>query len=158
MSPFLPIAYSLRKLRSPSGSTRFVTAWCVTAKPSAEGFVSTALIHRSSVSPDGDSSRPNQSGASGATTYGSGIGTIRSGSPICQSKFIEKSTGGGMSAGFPRGAPLSTQRTMVVISSSLSDLSSLKPCTPMFLSMNHGGILRVVTFSLIDLAQGRACS
>src|SRR5687767_7749460 len=66
--------------------------------------------------------------------------------------------GGGMSAGFPCGAPASTHFMMVEMSASVSERSLLKCCTPMFLSMNHGGISRATTFCLIDLAHGRVCS
>ena len=77
---------------------------------------------------------------------------------MCHSFICWNSTGGGMSAGLPRGAPLSTQRAMVSISASLRDLSSLNSCTPMFLSMYHGGMVRVTTFSRIDRAHGRVSS
>src|SRR5262247_1526254 len=60
-----------------------------------------------------------------------------------------------MSAGLPSGAPASTHLTIVSTSRSLSDRSLLKCCTPTFLSMNHGGISRAATFSLIDRALGR---
>ena len=45
-----------------------------------------------------------------------------------------------MSAGLPRGAPLSTHFAIVAISSSLSDGSSLNFWMPMFFSTNHGGM------------------
>ena len=45
-----------------------------------------------------------------------------------------------MSAGLPRGAPLSTHFAIIAISASLSDGSCLKPWMPMFFSTNHGGI------------------
>ena len=63
-----------------------------------------------------------------------------------------------MSAGFPFAAPLSTHFTIVAISSSDSDTSFVKWRTPTFLSMYQGGISRLATFSLMDLAQGRASS
>ena len=135
-----------------------VTAWCTTGKPSADGLVSTALIQRSSVRPDSEKRSPHQLAPSAGTTKGSGIGTIQSGSPVCQMSRAANSTGGGMSAGLPRGAPASTQSTMVSISASLSERSYLKPCTPMFLSMNQGGMVRVSTFSRMARAQGRVSS
>ena len=60
-----------------------------------------------------------------------------------------------MSAGLPRGAPLSTHAATMAISSSLSDGSSLNSWMPMFLSMCQGGISRFTTRFLIDRAQGR---
>ena len=48
--------------------------------------------------------------------------------------------------------------TIVAISSSESDTSFVKWRTPTFLSTYQGGISRRATFSLIDLAQGRASS
>jgi len=66
--------------------------------------------------------------------------------------------GGGMSFGLPCGAPASTQRTIVLIWSSLSDMSFLNCCTPTRRSMCHGGIWRVSTRLLIDRAHGRVSS
>ena len=60
-----------------------------------------------------------------------------------------------MSAGLPCGAPLSTHFTIFAIFSSDNDTSLLKCCTPTFLSMNHGGISRAMTFCLIERAHGR---
>ena len=68
------------------------------------------------------------------------------------------SRGGGMSAGFPRGAPTSTQAAIVAISAFFSDRSCLKLWMPTVLSIVHGGISRLTTFVLIDRAQGRASS
>ena len=51
-----------------------------------------------------------------------------------------KTRAGGMSAGFPRGAPLSTHAAMVSISASLSEMSSLNVWMPTSFSMNQGGI------------------
>ena len=45
-----------------------------------------------------------------------------------------------MSAGLPRGAPLSAHFAILAISSSLSDGSFLNFWMPMFFSTNHGGI------------------
>ena len=81
---------------------------------------------------------------------------MTSGVPICQVSVFAHWRGGGMSAGFPCGAPASTHFTMASISRSVSDRSLLKCWTPTFLSMNHGGISRAATFRLIDAAHGRA--
>ena len=63
---------------------------------------------------------PHQSGAF-AFTSTSVVLTIRSGSPMVHRVVSFQTTGGGMSAGLPRGAPLSAQRAIIAISSSLSD-------------------------------------
>ena len=63
-----------------------------------------------------------------------------------------------MSFGSPFGAPASTHRTMVSISSSLSERSFLKCWMPTVLSMCHGGICRAATRALIDRAHGRVSS
>ena len=60
-----------------------------------------------------------------------------------------------MSAGLPCGAPLSTHAAIAASSSSLSEGSSLKRWTPMFLSMNQGGISRADVRFLMARAQGR---
>ena len=60
-----------------------------------------------------------------------------------------------MSAGLPRGAPPSTQRTMVFNSASVSERSLLNSEMPTVLSMCQGGICRVDTRSRIERAQGR---
>ena len=60
-----------------------------------------------------------------------------------------------MSAGLPRGAPPSTQRTTVSISASVSDRSFWNAWMPTVRSMCHGGIWRVSTRSLMDRAHGR---
>ena len=75
-----------------------------------------------------------------ALTTTSGDDTIRSGLPICHSPPLWKFSGGGMSAGFPRGAPLSTHFAILAISSSLSEGSSLYCWMPMSFSMYQGGI------------------
>ena len=97
---------------------------------------------------------PNRSGPSAGTGY-AGYSTTRSGSPICHSPASANTAGGGMSSGLPRGAPLSTQAATKVISSSLSEVSFLNFWIPMFLSMCQGGISRLTTRFLMDLAQGR---
>lgn len=101
----------------------------------------------------GGSHSPNQSAAS-ASTVPTRDETTRSGSPMVQ-PAASQTSGGGRSAGFPRGAPASTQAAMVSISASLSEGSSLKCWMPMFLSMNHGGISRAAVRLRIDRAQGR---
>ena len=66
--------------------------------------------------------------------------TIRSGVPIAHALPSSNLRGGGMSAGLPRGAPLSAHLAIFAISSSLSDGSFLYFWMPMFFSMYHGGI------------------
>jgi hypothetical protein len=66
------------------------------------------------------------------------------------------STGGGMSAALPCGAPASTHFTIVAISSSVSDGSSLNFVMPTPRATCHGGMLRASTSRLIDRAHGRA--
>ena len=67
-----------------------------------------------------------------------------------------------MSAGLPRGAPLSAHLAIFAISSSLSEMSSLYCWMPTFFSMNHGGIAsglsRSAVRALMALAQGRTSS
>ena len=79
-----------------------------------------------------------------------------SGLPMCHLSTSANWRGGGMSAGLPAGAPLSTHFAMVAISASVSDGSSLNLVMPTWRSMYHGGISRAVTFCLIDRAHGRA--
>ena len=66
------------------------------------------------------------SGALAATTTSLGRVTMRSGLPMCQRPMSSNFGLGGMSAGVPCGAPLSAHRTIVRISFSVSDGSSLK--------------------------------
>ena len=67
-----------------------------------------------------------------------------------------------MSAGLPRGAPLSAQRAIFATSSSLSEMSFLYCWMPMSFSMYHGGIvpclLRIDVRRLMADAYGRASS
>ncbi len=67
-----------------------------------------------------------------------------------------------MSAALPRGAPASTQRATMAISSSLSEGSCLNFWMPMFFSTKNGGIaprwLRSAVRALIDLAHGLTSS
>src|SRR5262249_39692937 len=65
---------------------------------------------------------------------------IRSGVPIVHVFASSHVRGGGMSPGFPRGAPVSAHLAIFATSSSLSDGSFLKLWMPMFFSMYHGGI------------------
>ena len=66
--------------------------------------------------------------------------------------------GAGMAAGSPSGAPASTQRTMVSISSSLSEMSFLKSWIPTVLSICQGGMIRFETLCLINGANRLTCS
>ncbi len=67
-----------------------------------------------------------------------------------------------MSAGLPRGAPLSAHFAIFAISSSLSDGSFLNFWMPMFFSTYHGGITPACgpmpVRCLIARAQGRTSS
>src|SRR5207302_3281767 len=98
------------------------------------------------------------SGDLARTTTSFGKLTMMSGWPICHVSLSSNLRAGGMSAGFPLGAPLSTHLAMTAISSSDKEMSLLKRWTPTFLSMCHGGISRMRIFSLIDFAQGLAWS
>src|SRR5205809_3634497 len=114
-----------------------------------------ALTYRSSVVPNGASSVPYRSGPV-AGIVNAGYFTTRSGVPI---RHVLRSSSlgiGGMSAGFPCGAPASTHLTIVAISPSLNEGSSLYFWIPIVLSRNHGGISRLLTRSLIERAHGRA--
>ena len=70
--------------------------------------------------------------------------------------------GGGMSAGFPRGAPLSAHFAIVAISSSLSDGSLWNFWIPMFFSTYQGGMTPAFGPMLVRVfiarAHGRASS
>src|SRR2546425_5265951 len=119
-------------------------------------------MYRSSFTPVGTSPiGPHLSGDdSGIST--SGLLTIKSGSPSCHFDASANTRGGGMSAGLPRGDPLSTHVAILATSSSFREMSSLNCWTPTVLSMNHGGIAsglsrRPVRY-LIDLAHGRTSS
>src|SRR5262245_10803694 len=112
-------------------------------------------MYRSSVVPKGASSVPYRSGPA-AGILNVGYCTMRSGLPIVQ-VLADCCVGmGGMSAGFPCGAPESTHFTMVAISASLSEGSFLYFWMPIVLSRNHGGISRLLTRVLIAWAHGRA--
>jgi hypothetical protein len=67
---------------------------------------------------------PHQSGEFAFTRI-SGLSTIKSGSPACHEWPSGHVFAGGMSAGLPRGAPLSAHFAILAISSSLSDGSFL---------------------------------
>ena len=71
-------------------------------------------------------------------------------------------TGGGMSAGSPRGAPLSAHAAIFAISSSLNDGSFLNCWMPMSFSTYQGGMApglsRSAVRCLMDRAQGRTSS
>ena len=87
---------------------------------------------------------------------------IRSGSPICHSLGPVNASGGGMSAGLPRGAPLSAHQAIFAISSSVSDRSPLNRWMPTSFSMYQGGMascpLRSPVRYFMERAQGRASS
>src|SRR5712691_1788232 len=101
---------------------------------------------------------PHQSGDE-AFTEMVGDETMRSGVPISHSLGPANLSGGGMSAGFPRGAPLSTHVAIFATSSSLREMSPLYCWMPTFFSMYHGGIasglLRRPVLYLMDSAHGR---
>src|SRR5712671_3172487 len=111
-----------------------------------DGRISTIFTQRGSVSGMSDVGRYHTSWCSAAIVYSEDLIT-RSGGPKpsrtpCHSLSVTSGLAGGMSFGLPSGAPASTQRTIVSICASLS----------------HGGIWRVITRCLIDLAHGRALS
>src|SRR5439155_860682 len=114
--------------------------------------------YRSSVSPVGMRPKsPHRSGPAVGTTTSCDRST-RSCSPIVHLSTLSNWRGGGMSAGLPRGAPLSTHFPILAISSSLSDGSFLNFWMPMFFSMYHGGISRAAVCRLMADAHGRTCS
>src|SRR5262245_37900043 len=89
-----------------------------------------------------------------------GLLTIRSGFPIFQSSL--KVRAGGMSAGFPSGAPASTHLPTAWISSLVREGSFAYSWMPIVLSTYHGGMTPArgpnpVRF-LIDRAHGRTSS
>ena len=61
-----------------------------------------------------------------------------------------------MSAGLPRGAPLSAHAAIFAISSSLSERSSLNCWMPTFFSMYHGGITPGLSRSPVRCFMARA--
>src|SRR5439155_3717221 len=81
-------------------------------------------------------------------SFGS-ICTIRSGSPIFH-LLSSNTSGGGVSAGFPRGAPESTHFTIVAISSSEIPLSFLNFRMHTLGLTYHDGLIRNNTFYLIE--------
>ena len=83
---------------------------------------------------------------------------MRSGVPIFHSSSFGNTGGAGRSAGLPRGAPASDHATIVAISSSLSDGSSLNCWMPTFRSMCQGGMMRFITRVLMARAHGRTSS
>ena len=76
----------------------------------------------------------------------------------CQALVSANWRGAGMSAGLPRGAPASTQRPIVAISSLVSDGSFLNEVMPIDLSMWKGGISCDAVRALMERAHGRASS
>src|SRR5688572_15936366 len=96
--------------------------------------------NRSSVRPSGDLPRlPLQSDAI-AETNTDGDDTIRSGLPSAHSPTPSSLSGGGASAGLPRGAPASAHAPIIAICASDSEMSSFTFWMPMFVSRNQGGI------------------
>ena len=85
-SPTLPSAYSESRSTSThswlssSKSSNRLLAWCATARPWIDGRTDTALMHRSSVRPDGTIGRHQTSDPSAGTEYGFVLIT-RSGGP-----------------------------------------------------------------------------
>src|ERR1043165_6178797 len=84
--------------------------------------------------------------------YGADLTTMSGGPKPSRAAFhslsVTSGLGGGISFGSPCGAPSSTQRTIVSICASLSDMSFLNFCTPTLRSMCHGGICRAATEAL----------
>ena len=137
----------------------YVEAWCAMRRPSRpDGFVSAARIQRGSASGTSTVVRKKTSCATAGMVNGTDR-TTRSGGPSSESNRnrspLGQSSGGGMSAGSPSGAPASTQRTMMSISASLSEMSLMNRWMPTVLSRNHGGISRAVTRALMARAHGR---
>src|SRR5919201_1377935 len=82
---------------------------------------------------------PHQSGPLAGTVTSFDL-RIRSGSPIVHVSESSKLSGGGMSPGLPRGAPLSAHLAIFEISSAVSGRSFLNRWMPRSFSTNHGGI------------------
>src|SRR5262245_4075010 len=123
---------------------------------SLTSLTSTADTYRSSPRPVGTCPiGPQRSGATDGTIT-SGDRSTRSGSPIVHLPALAKSSGGGMSAGLPRGAPLSAHFAILAISSSLREGSFLNFWIPMFFSMNHGGIAPRLVPSPVRVFMARA--
>jgi hypothetical protein len=104
---------------------------------------------------------PHQSGEFALTTSSLVLITM-SGVPMLHPELSAYCFAGGMSAGFPRGAPLSAHLAIIAISSELSDGSFLYFWIPMFFSMYHGGMTPAFgpmpVRCLIERAQGRTSS
>ena len=104
---------------------------------------------------------PHQSGLrAGTSMFGDEM--IRSGSPICHSFGPANTSGGGRSAGLPRGAPLSAHQAICAISFAVSDRSPLNRWMPTSFSMYQGGMASCPFPSPVRYfmarAQGRASS
>jgi hypothetical protein len=97
-----------------------------------------------------------------ALTVSSVVLTIKSGSPIAHFVASPQTRGGGMSAGLPCGAPLSTHLATLAISAALSDGSSRNFWMPMFFSTYQGGITPALgpipVRCLMERAHGRTSS
>ena len=123
------------------------------------GRISTIFTQRGSVSGMSVIGRYHTSWPTAGIVYSDDL-TTRSGAPKpsvtpCHSLFVTSALAGGMSFGSPCGAPASTQRTMVSICESLSDMSFLNVVTPTDGSICQGGICRRATRSLMERAHGR---
>ena len=100
----------------------------------------------------------HRSGPLAGTMKSCGISTIRSGVPMLHRSLSLNLRGGGMSAGFPCGAPESTHFAIVAISPSERATLLENSCIPTFGSMCQGGMFRKTTFCLMALAHGRTSS
>src|SRR5258706_7492449 len=99
----------------------------------------------------------HMSGALRGTIRSSGREMTRSGVPIFHLSSSNL-TGGGISAGFPLGAPASTHSTMVAISLLESPPSLLDLLMPTLGSTYHSRIIRDANFSLIAFDHRRTSS
>ena len=120
-----------------------------------------ARTQRGSVTPVATTGLNHTSWACAGIVYG-GDFTIKSGGPSGSAKVHARSfghlRGAGRSFGSPIGAPASTHRRIVSISSSDSDRSFLNCWMPTVLSMCQGGICRAAMRARIARAQGRTVS
>src|SRR3954462_13865828 len=131
-----PSSTTASALVSPGTTLEYVMWWNTKRPPtvlllfpagtSLTSRTSTAEAYRFSVRPVGMSPRSvHLSGPTAGTVISTDFST-RSGSPMVHLSLLSKWRGGGMSAGSPWGAPLSTHLAMMATSSSLSDGSFLK--------------------------------
>src|SRR5262249_33580607 len=130
-----PSSTTASALRSP-GTTLVYVMWWNTNRPptvlvaplfgtSLTSRTSTADAYRSSVRPLGINPRSvHLSGPTAGTATSTDFST-RSGSPIVHLSVVSNWRGGGMLAGFPWGAPLSTHLAIFATSASPSEGSFL---------------------------------